>query len=135
MAHTSIEPTDADRYYAGDAIDIPFEFTYESGTAIDITNATIEFRIKENLTDADADAVVTKSSNNTDANGNPEIEFTDATNGKCLVHILTDDTASVVNDGSGNRLESVVMDWHARVIDSSGSRVTSETGDWEVFAS
>lgn len=135
MAHTSIEPTDADRYYAGDAIDIPIQFTDESGSTLDITDATVEFRIKEDLTDADADAVVSKSSANTDADGNPEIEFTDAVNGEALVHILTDDTASVVNDGSGNRLESVTMEWHARLIDSAGSRVTSEVGDWEMYSS
>lgn len=134
MAHTSIVPNDQDRYYAGDALDIVFQFEDEhDGTAIDLTAMTVEFRLKEDITDADADAVLTKTG--TEGGTTSGVTFTDPLNGEAVVNVATDDTATVVNDGSGSRLESVVMDWHIRVIDTDSNRVTSEIGDWEIFAS
>lgn len=136
MAHTSIVPTDSDYYYAGDAIDIPFEFVQEDGTTpIDLTAKTVEFRIKESLTDTDANAVVTKTG--TEGGVTNGVTFAaDPTTGQCTVHIDTDDTATVVDDvDTGTRVESVLMEWHARVIDTNGARITSETGSWEMFAS
>lgn len=136
MAHAAIQPSDQDHYYSGDAIDIPFQFKEQhNDTAIDLTGMDVEFRLKENLTDPDTDAVLVKDSTQTDADGNPEIEITDAANGTAVVHILTDDTAGTTTDDSGNRIESVVMMWHVRVIDGNGRRVTSETGEWTIHAS
>lgn len=133
MAHASITPNDSDRYYAGDSIDIPFAFTDQhDANAIDLTGMSVEFRLKHDLTDADADAVVVKTG--TEGGTSSEVTFTDAVNGECTVHIDTDDTSSVVIEDS-TRFESVVMDWHVRVIDGNGNRVTSETGTWEIFAS
>lgn len=134
MAHTSIVPNDQDRYDAGDSLDIIFQFTDEhDGTAIDLTGMTVEFRLKENLTDTDTNAVLTKTG--TEGGTTSGVTFTDPVNGEAVVNIATDDTATVVDDGSGTRADSVIMDWHARVIDSSGNRVTAEVGDWEIFSS
>lgn len=134
MAHASITPNDSDRYYAGDSIDIPFAFTDQHGdTAIDLTGMTVEFRLKHDLTDTDSDAVVVKTG--TEGGTTDGVSFaSDPTTGECTVHIDTDDTSSVVIEDS-TRFESVVMDWHVRVIDGNGNRVTSEVGDWEIFAS
>lgn len=133
MAHTSLEPTDGNDYVAGDAIDIPVHFQDPSGNPVEIpTDGHVEFRLKEDLTDADSDALLTKNSNDTDANGNPQITINDAAAGECTVHILTDDTADVV--GTTDRQEEAVVEWHVRLIDGSGDRVTAEWGDWPMIA-
>lgn len=133
MAHTSIQPADQDRYYAGDALTIPFEFTNEHDTtAIDLTGMTVEFRIKEDLTDDDANALVVKTG--TEGGTEDEVSFPDPTNGRCEVHIATDDTSDVIMEDTV-RVESAVVQWHVRVIDGSGNQVTSEVGDWEMWAS
>lgn len=133
MAHTSINPADNDNYYAGDAIDIPLKFMDKNNDQpIDITAMSVEFRIKESLTDADADALVTKTGE--ESVDESQISFTDPANGECTVHILTGDTdAAVVEDGT--TIESKVMEWHVRVFDANDNRVTSVTGDWEMWAS
>lgn len=135
MAHLSLEPADQDRYFAGDSLRILFGFKDKhNDQPIDITNSTIEFLVKDSLTDTDADALLTKSSDATDESGNPEIEITDATNGECEVVIATGDTDPFVEDGE-LRLDSTVVEWVARVTDADGNRVTAETGDWEVWSS
>lgn len=135
MAHADIQLDDQDRYFAGDAIDIPISFSdSHDGTAIDLTGMEVAFRLKEDLTDDDANAYLTKRSDATDDNGNPEIEITDATNGECVVHILSDETADAIVDDTV-RLSSTMLMWHIRVTNTDGARVTSETGSWEMHAS
>jgi hypothetical protein len=135
MAHAAIVPTDDDRYYAGDAINIPFSFTdAHDGTVIDLTGMGVEFRLKENLTDADADALVEKTG--TEGGTTNGVTFTDPVNGEVEININTGDTAAAVDDSStGTRVESAIWDWHVRVIDTDGAQVTSETGTWEIWAS
>lgn len=136
MAHTSLEPSDGHDYVAGDAIDIPVHFEKPDGTPEPIdADGHVEFRIKEKLTDSDTDALLTKNSNDTDADGNPQITIDDATAGECTVHILTDDTAGLVDlDGDGTRDSEIIVEWHVRLIDADGNRVTAEWGDWPMIA-
>lgn len=135
MAHSNITPTDEERYYAGDAIDIPFSVVdHNAETAIDLTGMDIEFRLKESLTDADVDALLVKTG--TEGGTTDGVTFTDAVNGDVAININTTDTATVVDDpDTGERVESVILDWHFRVIDTNGARVTSEAGEWEIHAS
>ena len=135
MAHQIIVPSDEDRYYEADSIDIPFTFNEHNGetpTPINLTGMTVEFRVKDALTDPDAEAHVTKIG--TEGGVATEVTFPDATAGKAMVHIQTDDTDGVLSDGGG-RDELRTLKWHVRVIDSEGRRVTSEAGDWEIHAS
>lgn len=135
MVHATITPTDDDRYYAGDAIDLPFSvMDHNSEVSIDLTGMSVEFRLKESLTDTDANAIVVKTG--TEGGVSDGVTFTDPINGDVAININTDDTATVVDDiDTGERVESVILEWHFRVIDTNGARVTSETGEWEVFAS
>lgn len=137
MAHSTITPTDADRYYAGDAIDLPFTVQdHSAGTVIDLTGMSVEFRLKESLTDTDSNALITKTG--TEGGATDGVTFTDALNGSVKININTGDTSNVVDDVDTDpvtRLESVIIEWHFRVIDTNGARVTSETGEWEVFSS
>ena len=134
MAHAAITTKTEDHYYEGDAIRIPFAFVDEhNDTAIDLTGHSVEFRLKENLTDADVDALVTKTGD--EGGTGSQIDFTDPVNGKCEVVIDTGDTDGLVVDDGGTRIESKLFEWHVRVIDGNSNRVTSETGDWEIFAS
>ena len=134
MAHTTIKPADEDRYYAGDAIDIPFEFTDEHDSeSIDLTGHTVEFRVKENSTDDDEEAIVTKSG--TEGESPTDLTFTSPADGEVEVHIDTDDTTEAVTGPDGNRQESTDTFWHARVIDANENRVTAVTGNWEMYSS
>lgn len=141
MAHAQITPKDEDTYDEGDAIRIPFDVTDEhDSSTIDITGMSAEFRLKESLTDADADALVEKIGEQ--GVTEDQIAFTDATNGKCEVIIESDpdntgngDTDGVLTGDDGVRADSKVFEWHFRVIDSNGNRVTAETGDWTIHAS
>lgn len=137
MAHTEIT-TDEDRYDEGDAIRIPFAVTNEhDGTTIDLTGMSAEFRLKESLTDADADALVVKTGE--ESVDESEIDFTAPASGECEVIIESDpaggDTDGVLTDAEGTRSASEVFEWHFRVFDGSGNRVTAETGDWVIHAS
>ena len=133
MAHETIQPTDEDRYYAGDAIDVPFAFTTEgTDDPEDLTGATVEFRVKFDPTDTDEEALVEKSA--TEGTADEDVTFTDAPGGKCEVHIETGDTAEAVSDGNVV-VDDVTMFWHVRVIDGDGNRVTAETGPWPIHNS
>ena len=133
MAHETIEPTDEDKYYAGDDIDIPFAFTQEgTDDPEDLTGATVEFRVKFDPTDTDEEALVTKSA--TEGTADDDVTFTDAPGGKCDVHILEGDTADAVADGE-DFVDERTMFWHVRVIDGDGARVTAQTGNWPMHNS
>lgn len=134
MAHQSITPSTEDRYNAGDALDIPIHFYDANGeNRVDITGATVEFRVKEQFTDSDADAVLEKVATEGGADAGTTITFDDATVGKVTVHIDTNDTSGFATDDSGKAVESKVYVWHCRVIDAEGRRVTAEWGEWEMF--
>ena len=132
MPHESIQPSEGDRYYEGDALDVPFTFLDKEDQPVDITGMTVEFRVKRNLTDSDEESYVEKTG--TEGEPGDDISFTDPANGECIVSIDTDDTTNVLTENE-IRSESVIVDWHIRVIDGDGDRVTSETGTWEIFAS
>lgn len=143
MAHAKIIPKNEDHYYAGSYIAIPYNVTDEhADTAIDLTGMTATWRLKESLTDTDADALITKTGTEGGAGG--EIEFdADPTTGTCKVIIdsansgdaATGDTEDIVVDENGNRVESKVFEWHFRVEDSNGREVTTDTGTWEIYNS
>lgn len=142
MAHAQITPKNEDRYYAGSYIGIKFTVTDEhSDTTIDLSGFTASFRVKESLTDLDADAKVEKTG--TQGGTEDEIEFTTPTSGECKVIIdsansgdgTEGDTEGLVVDESGNRVESKTFRWHFRVEDGDGKEVTTETGTWEVYNS
>ena len=137
MAHAAIT-TDEDRYREGDAIRIPFKVTNEhDGTTVDLAGMSAEWRLKESLTDADADALVTKTGEQ--GTSESQIEFTNPSSGECEVIIKSDpmggDTDGVLTDSGGTRADSQVFEWHFRVFDTAGNRVTAETGDWLIWAS
>lgn len=137
MPHAAIT-TDEDHYNEGDAIRIPFKVTNEhDGTVVDLSRMSAEWRLKESLTDADADALVVKSGKQ--GVDEDQIEFTDPASGELEVIIESDptggDTDGVLTNADGTRAESQIFDWHFRVFDTAGNRVTSETGDWLIYAS
>lgn len=137
MPHAAIT-TDEDRYNEGDAIRIPYKVTNEhDGTTIDLTGMSAEWRLKESLTDADADALVTKTGEQ--GVDESQIDFTAPGSGELEVIIESDptggDTDGILTDSGGTRAQSEIFEWHFRVFDSNGNRVTAETGDWEIWAS
>lgn len=61
----------------GDTITIPLTITDSNGSAVDLTGATIFFTIKENLNDADSDALLQKNvtSHVSDSGGLSQIDL------------------------------------------------------------
>lgn len=100
---------------------------------MDIAGATVEFRVKEEFTDTDEDAVLEKVAEEGGPDDGTTITFDDAANGQVTVHIDTDDTSALVME-SNERVSSKVYVWHCRVIDGDGRRVTAEWGEWEMYA-
>lgn len=142
MAHSKIVPKNEDRYYAGSYIAIPYNVTDEhDDTTIDLTGMSASWRLKESLTDLDADALVVKTG--TQGGTEDEIEFTTPSSGEChvIIHSANSgdsaegDTENIVVDESGNRVESKQFEWHFRVEDADGKEVTTDTGTWDIFNS
>lgn len=105
-------------YHAGDAVDIVCTVQDENGDIIDITNATeIEWYLKNDETDADVDAILTKKLTNTG-----EIEITNGTGGEFTIYIDTDDTTG----------ESGTYHHRARLTDADGDRSTIFTGTFDI---
>lgn len=129
MAHTSISLAEHGKYYEGDALEIPFEILDKADHPVDLSDTDIEFLVKDARTDADADAVLTKSSTNTG-----EAEITDSSAGQAVVYIDTGDTDGVLTDDTGDQLEQDEFVWSFRVTDANGNRVTSAEGTWTIHA-
>lgn len=105
-------------YHAGDALKITVTVEDSDGNAIDISGANvIEWYLKDNATDSDADAILSK----TKSGGG--ITFTsDGTDGKFDIKIDTSDT-----DG-----ESGTKHHRARLKDSDDDRSTLFHGDFTI---
>ena len=129
MAHQSLVPDDHGPYFEGDALDIVLRVEDTNTDPIDLTGATVEFRVKENRTDSDEEALLDKSSEEVG-----EVTLTDEPGGKATIHVDTGDTDGFLTDGS-DRLDERTLYWHARVTDDEGRRVTTVDGDWTVTAS
>lgn len=129
MAHNSLEPAGGDRYYEGNTLEIR-TITMDSNfdNPIDLTDATVEFYLKEDRTDSDSDALLDKSSDNTG-----EAEITDPENGEASVYIAKGDTDGVLTDGT-DRLESKEFFWKFDVIDTNNNLVTTMEGTWEIWS-
>ena len=119
-------------YYEGDYIDIPHKVVDSAEVAVDLTDATVTFLLKENVTDEDVDALLTKSG--TESGTGDEVTFTDPTNGEATIHIETGDTDGVLTEDT-TRFESDTFYFTIRVTDSSGRRVSTAVGTWEITAS
>lgn len=105
-------------HHQGDALDITVTVEKSDGTAKDISNANaIEYYIKDQLADSDANALLTK----TLSGGG--VTITDATNGKLEISIETGDTSGIAVGSKSHLL---------RVEDSDGDRVTVFTGSFTV---
>lgn len=131
MAHESIEPSAAGPYFEGDYLDIPHTVEDDNQEAVDLTGATAEFLLKDELTDDDADALLTKSGDEDAPNG--EVTFTDATNGEVTFHIETGDTDDVLTS-DGTRIEEDTFKFVIRITDGDGRRVSTAYGDWTIHA-
>lgn len=108
---------DVDDYHEGDALHIHVTVNKKDGTAVDLTSASAEWLLKNQASDADADALLTKDT----AGGG--IQITDATNGKLTVYIDTGDTTGIGAGGYHHRL---------RVTDADGDRVTVFHGTFSI---
>lgn len=121
MVHESIVPEDHGPYFAGDALDINLEVRDERGAnPFDLTDATIDFKVKENR--GDDTTVLTKSSSNTG-----EVTIDNASEGLATIHVATGDT-----DSFATGTEKQTYYWYIQVTDSNGKRATILHGDWVV---
>lgn len=137
MAHTSIQPDDGDDYVAGNSIDVRIQFLDKNADQPEpITeDRHVEFVVKEESTTDDEEAIVHKSSEETGADGGPEITVDDESldDGECLVHILKDDTKQAIADGSGWR-DEVVMWFRADLFEGDHRVVSAVRGDWPMIS-
>ena len=124
MTHQDINVAD---YHEGDAIDLPIVVRDTSATAVDLTNAQIQWYLKENKLDSDAAALITKT---TDVGGG--IEITSATTGEAVIHIYTGDTAGLLDPGTG-QTERGVFHHRCRVTDAAGNRSTIFHGSFTIY--
>lgn len=109
---------DISTYHAGDALEIETTVRDDASNIVDISGATeIEWLLKENETDTDANALLTKTQT-----GGGITFTTDGTDGKFTVKIDTGDT-----DGM-----SGAKHHRARVTDGQGDRATVFHGTFTI---
>lgn len=138
MAHESLEPHDHGPYKEGSAFDIKAIIKDADGVErVNIGGATAEFRVKEEMTDADTDALLEKTG--THGGDESEIEFVDPQNGELIIKIETDDTRGFLyeepNDEKTERRESREFYWHIRICDETGNCWDAVDGYWMIEAS
>lgn len=118
-----------DVHHEGDAHDLNVTVTESDGTPVDLTGASVEWLLKENVRDDDSAAVITKSG---DEGTTPsDITFTDVSNGNLTIHINTDETTGLVDWTS---VTSNTQSFHhrIRVTDAAGNRFTGFTGEFVI---
>lgn len=103
-------------HHQGDALDMYVSVEKSNGAAKDISGGSAEWLLKDNASDADTNALLTKT---TSGGG---ISITDGVVGELTVHIETGDTGSLIGQ-KHHRL---------RVTDSDGDRVTVFTGTFTI---
>lgn len=118
-----------EQHHEGDHVELHITVTAEDGTVKDLTGASAEWLLMESESDADADAVLTKSGTE---GGTGEISFTDPVNGELMVEITTSETEGLV---TWSEFPDNAKEFHhrVRVTDADGKRVTGFTGMFEVL--
>lgn len=124
MTHQDINVAD---YHEGDAINLPIVVRDQSAAAVDLTNAKIQWLLKNNQLDPDTAALITKT---TDVGGG--IEVTSATTGEAVIHIYTGDTAGLLDTGTGQK-EKASFHHRCRVTDAAGNRSTIFHGSFTIY--
>lgn len=105
-------------YHAGDTLVITATVRDETGTALDIANASeIEWYLKSKASDLDSEALLSKT-----LTGGGITYTTDGTDGKFDIDIETGDTSDLLG----------TKHHRARVIDGDGDRSTIFTGDFTI---
>lgn len=130
MAHQSIKQLNGEKYYEGDSLTIRCVFEEPNGTRIDLTDATVECRVKDHIAARDIDALLTLTNEGT----NDGTAVTDALKGRADVYIRRDDTTGFLDDPDADRLKSDLFWVHVRAIDADNNQYTAIQAEWEIHA-
>ena len=104
--------------WKGRHIDYTLTLKDQDAVVVNISSSTIKFMVKKNITDLDADAVITKTSA-----GGTEITIDDGPRGICTVYLTPVDTRSLT---SGD----YYWDVYAKLL--SNKEYSSEPDEFEV---
>lgn len=134
MAHLSLELEDHGPYSEGDSLEILIVVLDEDGEErVDIGGSTVEFRVKEEQTDDDNDALLELEG--THGDGGSDVRFTDPANGEAVIVVEAGETDGFLDTEDGGREREAEFWFHVRVIDEDGNQVTTHRGWWEMEAS
>lgn len=121
MTHHDVHINDI---HEGDALHIPIIVRNAEGDRKNLTDATVEWFLKDDKFQSDTDAIITKSSDV----GPGEVEITSAYDGEATIKLSTGDTDSLITTGE----ESETYYHLCRIVDSQGRRLTIFHGDFEL---
>lgn len=127
---------DDDTYHLNDSRDIHLTVYQENvgGRRQNLEGAEIEWIVKEDPLDDDADALLTKTTSD------GSIEIDDARNGEAIIYLEEGDTDGFLTvtkeDEDGNqkeeRQEQRTLHQRVRVTDDRGNRITVCHGEWVI---
>lgn len=136
MAYESLTPRTGGDYDEGDSFRILIDTTDRFGELpYDITGGRIDFYVKQNQTDTDAEALLHKNS----VDDPDDVVITDGPNGDAYVEINQGETSGFLNetidDPTTERLPERTFYFAVRITDAAGNRVTTIKGEWTITAS